>query len=197
MHWIFSMAQEAATGIVFLVPVLMICNFVLFHNWKRTVAYLFFGSYLLYVLCLVGFPNFQYHPFEMNLNYIPFRDMAHAQVTTVLNVIMFLPLGFLLPLLWDDFRSFKNTLTFSFLASLTIEMSQLFTYRATDIDDLITNTLGGCIGFCVAKLFIKRRRNTDALQKQRMELAVLLGCCLVIMFFFQPILSTVFYELFQ
>lgn len=45
-------------------------------------------------------------PEEINL--IPFR--SKGAFTYVLNVLMFLPLGFLLPLLWKDFRGFGKGL---------------------------------------------------------------------------------------
>ena len=37
------------------------------------------------------------------------------------------------------------------LISCIIETSQIFTFRTTDINDLITNTIGTVIGYCVAK----------------------------------------------
>lgn len=197
MHWFINMFLEAAAGIVFLIPVLVICNLFFFHSWKRTFAYAVFGSYLLYVFCLVGLPSLQYHPFEVNLNLIPFRDMNGAMVTTILNVFMFIPLGFLLPLLWANFRRFSSTLAFCYLASLFIELAQLFTYRATDVDDLITNTLGGCIGYCSARLLTIRRRNQPAQRKNPLDLAILCISCILIMFFLQPLLSPVFYDLFH
>ena len=36
-----------------------------------------------------------------------------------------------------------------FIISLFIELAQLFLPRATDVDDLIMNTLGGFLGFIV------------------------------------------------
>ena len=39
--------------------------------------------------------------------------------------------------------------------SIIIEVSQLFNYRVTDIDDLITNTFGTIIGYLVWKTFVQ------------------------------------------
>ncbi|WP_195837001.1 VanZ family protein [Sharpea porci] len=72
----------------------------------------------------------------------------------ILNIIMTIPFGFLLPLVAKKMNLIKVVLiTMTF--SLSIEFFQFFsiTYRATDITDVITNTLGGLIGYCLYKLF--------------------------------------------
>lgn len=75
------------------------------------------------------------------------------------NILMFGPLGLLLPLLWKCFRKFSKTVLFGFVISFTIEFSQLFLARGTDIDDLILNTIGTMLGYLtfviLCKLFPK------------------------------------------
>ena len=73
----------------------------------------------------------------------------------VLNIIMFLPLGLLIPCIWKKCRSITNVTVTGFLLSLTIEISQMFNARATDIDDLIANTSGACLGYVI--WFITRK----------------------------------------
>lgn len=69
------------------------------------------------------------------------------------NVIMFGPVGFLLPLCWPWWRRFGRTVAFGAAASFCIEFCQIFNYRATVTDDLILNTLGAALGFlCFAVL---------------------------------------------
>jgi glycopeptide antibiotics resistance protein len=69
------------------------------------------------------------------------------------NFVMLLPLGIYLPLLYIGFRkaySLFAVLLICFLVSVGIELLQLATsYRSTDIDDVILNTLGGCAGFLI------------------------------------------------
>ena len=67
----------------------------------------------------------------------------------VLNIIMFLPLGLLIPCIWKKCRSITNVTVTGFLLSLTIEISQIFNARATDIDDLLANTIGACAGYLI------------------------------------------------
>ena len=73
----------------------------------------------------------------------------------ILNVVMFMPLGFLLPLIWEDFRKVLKTALIGFIMSLAIETSQLFCYRVTDVNDLITNTLGTIVGYILWSIFNK------------------------------------------
>lgn len=49
--------------------------------------------------------------------------------------------------------------------SLSIEILQLFTFRATDVDDLIMNTTGALVGYGIAKLIL--RKNGKAEDKDR------------------------------
>ena len=69
------------------------------------------------------------------------------------NFIMLFPLGIYLPLLVKGLRrlsGFFAVLLISFLVSFGIEALQLATsYRSTDIDDVILNTLGGGAGFII------------------------------------------------
>ena len=56
------------------------------------------------VFVLVGIPNVTYFRPEVNLNLTPFKGMMQDLKHGILNVILFVPLGFLLPVLWQNFR---------------------------------------------------------------------------------------------
>lgn len=88
-----------------------------------------------------------------NINFLPFS--RGISVTFYLNIIMCIPLGFLLPLIWKDYRKIYKTTIAGLGFSLLIELSQLITTRATDIDDLIANTIGTVIGYLIWKVFSK------------------------------------------
>ncbi|MBE7099132.1 VanZ family protein [Bacillus cereus] len=78
-----------------------------------------------------------------------------GSTTYLLNIVLFMPLGFLLPTIWPQFRKMKNTVCAGFLFSLAIELNQLLNNRITDIDDLFTNTLGAIIGYVLYKALFK------------------------------------------
>ena len=82
--------------------------------------------------------------------------MSHVKVEKIedivqvyLNVVLFVPMGYLLPYVFDFFRRhirFRVILA-CFLISLAIENIQLITKLGFyDIDDLISNTIGGALG---------------------------------------------------
>ena len=71
--------------------------------------------------------------------------------TYCMNVIMLMPLGFLLPYIWKNFRNpFKVAFT-GFLLSVFIEFAQVPTNRLVDVDDVMMNTLGTMLGYLVWK----------------------------------------------
>lgn len=74
------------------------------------------------------------------------------------NVAIFLPFGFILP--WASrYTNFIQTTWFTLLFSLAIECVQLITKIGSfDVDDLLLNTVGGCIGYIVFFICCKFRR---------------------------------------
>ncbi len=91
----------------------------------------------------------------------------HSVVNLVGNVIAFMPLGFLLPLLFPKKAgSLSRVILLSLMLSLGVELTQLVMNVGTfDVDDLLLNTAGGIIGY-VVYLFIW------LLQKKRFNLSV-------------------------
>ncbi|MGC4103138.1 VanZ family protein [Ferruginibacter sp.] len=64
------------------------------------------------------------------------------------NLVGFIPMGLLLPILFKRLDHFFAATFCVFLFSLAFETFQLFTMLGVfDVDDLILNTLGGAIGF--------------------------------------------------
>lgn len=70
------------------------------------------------------------------------------------NVLMFLPLGLLLPFV-DRRINWRNMLLVFFGCSLLIEVIQPVVGRSFDVDDLIYNSLGGISGFLLFSLVRK------------------------------------------
>lgn len=84
--------------------------------------------------------------FQPNLNGQLFVD--GLDLGLFLNILCFLPLGFLLPLMTSRYHHLRYVFFMGFSVSLLIEVSQLFTlYRATDVNDLLANTLGTVLGY--------------------------------------------------
>ena len=76
---------------------------------------------------------------------------AHAYV--IENVIMFLPLGILIPMSGRRHVRFREILFISAVLSILIESVQLFTGRGfCQLDDVVMNVLGGCLGYVIYQL---------------------------------------------
>lgn len=88
------------------------------------------------------------------------RDRAFCARNARGNVLLFVPLGFLLPLVWRRLRLGK-ALQIAIAVSLSIELlqwlsSSLGSYRAVDINDVILNVVGACLG--LVPVFMLRLR---------------------------------------
>jgi glycopeptide antibiotics resistance protein len=86
------------------------------------------------------------------VNLIPFRWITEGIRPYIENILLFIPLGFILPFIWKKYEVLWKTILSGITFSLIIELSQLFNRRVTDIDDLLMNTLGGVIGWVIFRL---------------------------------------------
>lgn len=155
MHRIISMCLDAAIAAVVLVPLFLVLNKQYFHNSRRSIFYCFFAVYLCGVYAVVGLPDIRYIRFDPNFNLVPFAYMFSDFRNSLLNVLLFVPLGFFLPVLWKNFKNFFWASLFGLCMSLIIELLQIFTFRATDVNDLMTNTLGTILGWVIGRGFLE------------------------------------------
>jgi len=194
----FSLAAaDILPSVVLFVPIYFILDRFCFHSMRKTILYFLFSCYLSAVYVLVGLPNVTYIRPEMNLSLIPFVGMIADFHNSVLNILLFIPLGIILPVLWKKYRILNRTLLFGFTMSVAIELLQMLTFRATDVNDLITNTVGTVLGFFCAKLFVKKLPAVKdiAATTASKELIVVLVIVLLVMFFLYPFISAVFWDL--
>lgn len=129
---------------------------------KRLTIFAFFCYFIIILrLCLTPV-TFSFLTASRNLRYfhgVPYNLLPFQQLDLewFLNIVMTIPLGFLI-YLWRRKSSFIAILGLSLMFSLFIEGNQFvcdFLFhigRVADIDDVITNTLGGIIGFYGLKL---------------------------------------------
>lgn len=195
MYRIYSALIEVLAAAFFIIPLWCIYNKLCFHSWKRTIAYMIVGFYLTAVSALVGFPNITLMKIKLTVNVIPFVYMVSDFANACLNVLLFIPFGFFLPMLWNEFRSIKRVLTAGFLTTSFIEISQIFTNRATDIDDVITNTIGTLIGYLIAYCLTRSFTRGILTDSKISDFYVICGSVVMIMFFLQPFLSVLLWEM--
>jgi glycopeptide antibiotics resistance protein len=120
------------------------------------------ASYLLMLTWLVLFKLsfhissiLEYH--HRSLNLVPFAapSMINGRINyseMILNCVFFIPFGLLLNLNFKN-TGFLSKLLFVIAFSLTAEILQyIFAIGASDITDVITNTLGGFLGLVLYNL---------------------------------------------
>lgn len=85
-------------------------------------------------------------PFYTISTFFRFLSWEDFLVNIVGNVVMFIPWGFGLVLMWKKNRKIWKILLLCMLLPLGIEFVQLFIGRHVDVDDLILNFAGGAMG---------------------------------------------------
>lgn len=127
---------------------------------QKRISYLVFAVYLLLLAWLVLFKlstSFDV-PHLRGLNLIPFyysEETSFHWKEVLYNILIFVPAGVYFSAFLADW-SFVIRLLPAFLLSLCFEIMQwVFAIGASDITDLIGNTLGGILGIAVFFLFGK------------------------------------------
>ncbi|WP_249727583.1 VanZ family protein, partial [Bacillus paralicheniformis] len=89
------------------------------------------------------------------INYSQYFNWDIIIVNLLGNLLIFTPMGFLLPLLSKKFRKTWVIICLGFFASLAVETIQfIFTVGSADIDDLILNTIGAWLGYIAYKAIL-------------------------------------------
>ena len=195
---IIQILQRSLSGYVFVLPAAALYFFMLKKLEKpqsraHIAAALIFLYYLVGVFTMTGIGRLK--AFAPRLVLVPFRDMISGPVDALLNVLLFVPFGLFLPIMYKRFNNIISIFTLGFTLSLTIELVQMFGRGTTDVNDLITNTVGACLGFGFYKFCIANRPLSifKATVNDLAEITVFVAISLVIMITVQPI---VIHELF-
>lgn len=151
MHRFLPLALDTAVAALALALVFWLLGRLLGWSRRRALSYYAMAVYLSIIFSLVGLPDIRYIRFQPHVNLKPFRYFFTDR-TTLPNVLLFIPLGIFLTALWQRFSRGWRAMLFGLGVSLTIELLQIFTFRATDVNDLITNTLGTVLGWGLGRL---------------------------------------------
>lgn len=141
---------------------------------RSRMTYILFAAYCALMLWLLfdrpghidGIPYWdQLLP---NLNLMPFRTLRlffgllgdhrpylvrTALINLLGNVVMFVPLGLFLPLLFPRLRKLWRAMLTASLLIAAVEITQLFTLLGScDVDDLILNLAGAAVGYGIYQL---------------------------------------------
>lgn len=153
-----------AVGII-LAAIFLIGYFVSYIKRKKSgkksnpLWAVLFAAFICYIVVVIGATmlsryvhfempyEYQLHPFysyKLAWNYFLFSEWRNI----ILNILMFVPFGFMLPILFEKLRSFWKVYLAGFAFTLAIEVAQLvFKLGIFEIDDLFDNLLGAMIGY--------------------------------------------------
>ena len=143
-------------------PMILICTTIvismrmayLVKNHKDLVIYkeLLILLFIIYIMCLFYVVSFQDVSWSTS-NFIPFKEITRYQIGSRLfflnvigNMLMFIPYGFFIGYALKT-KKLIAPLIIGTITSITIEATQLQIGRVFDIDDIILNIIGVCIGF--------------------------------------------------
>lgn len=135
---------------------------------NTTITSTLFVVYLIALIWILLFKlgvNFSYGT-NRQFNLVPFReyvlyDTRIDRMGTILNILVFIPLGIYISALFNSWSFFSKTFI-CLMASLIIESFQyILAIGAFDITDIITNTTGGIIGIIIFHLFERSMGNRN------------------------------------
>ena len=202
---LLSIGIECFSSMFFIIPAIIILQYALFkqRSFSKIFMVFIFAFYSMAVFSAVGIPTVYTLRVDLSFNLIPLIDIfsnpAEYIKNTILNILLFIPMGFLLPAIWKEYRPIKKTVFMGLLLSVIIELLQIFTFRLTDIDDLITNTLGTFLGYYCGKMFsfklpIKIATN-DGNISTKCEPIIILITIFLIAFFLKPLVSNEIWDI--
>lgn len=158
--------QYLPYGFLFgLFSILVIRIFFLFLHKKIThkkVFLCFLMSIYLTVLLIQAFFSRQSGS-RSGVELYPFSILGISvgeDASFIENILMFLPYGLLIPLIWQSMRSPFYCIGMAFMGSVSLEIMQLITGRGyCQIDDILSNTAGAFLGFTITSIcFFHQKR---------------------------------------
>ncbi|MBQ8559333.1 MAG: VanZ family protein [Tyzzerella sp.] len=158
--------------VVLIGAILLVYNLIAKFRKQKKVSIpigrlLLYAVFIIYIVVVVGATMLRYsmHSYSGEIGEIyplfySYKEAwnhfsAREWRNIILNIMMFVPFGFLLPLVSKKFQVFWKTYLAGFLFTFLIEMTQLLlNLGICELDDLMNNTVGTMIGYGLYRLFV-------------------------------------------
>lgn len=163
---------------------------------KSNVTKILLLIYLIILIWIILFKmqfNIKYLPYIRSINVIPFAESVIINGKIDLgeiidNLIVFIPVGAYIGMLGKEEKFYKKVIPI-FLLTLVLEISQYILHiGATDITDVIMNTLGGIVGILLINFLYRIFKNNSKIDK---ILNILATICTIGVVFLMTILIVV------
>lgn len=185
MNYIVNGVQTLKYSILIGVPI-YIAIIVLLYLFKirrsvswRCVFEMILCIYSIILLKTTGIFTLTYHLDGIfNYSLVPF--VGSSIVPVLLNFVLFIPYGLLLPLVFSSCRgNWKKVVIICGLTSLIIELLQLFGGRYAEIDDFLINSFGAFSGYVIYTCIDGRKNNRKKAVVSIVSLCLVLIICFI------------------
>lgn len=183
MNYIAIGIQNLKEAILIGIPVYMIVIALLYlFKIRRKVSWncafeMIFCIYIITLLKTTGVFTLTYSlDGILNFNLVPF--VGSSIVPVLLNFVLFIPYGLLLPLVFRSCRgNWKKVVIICGLSSLTIELLQLLGGRYAEMDDFLINTFGAFSGYILYSCAEEGKKNRKKAVVSIVSLCAVLLIC--------------------
>jgi glycopeptide antibiotics resistance protein len=140
---------QTAFALVFLLYLWVLFRLTLFRTTFTLAGFHFVGQGREHVSFRQERSMANLVPFHMIRYYATGQEPWYVDFVNLMgNVVIFVPFGLMVPLLFPKTRRFARMLLLSAGLSLFIEIMQFITRTGVfDVDDIILNTIGGATGY--------------------------------------------------
>ncbi len=157
-------------------------------KFKNKLPKVLLGIYIILISWIVLFKmqfNFNYLPYIRSINLIPFGEsvIINGKIyfgEIINNLIVFIPVGLYIGMIWKDKNFIKKVIPILSLTLIYETLQYILHIGATDITDIIMNTLGGVIGILIINCLYKIFKNSEKVDKVLNILATI--CTLGVIF---------------
>ncbi|WP_339298833.1 VanZ family protein [Paenibacillus sp. FSL R5-0623] len=166
----YSISSLIVLGPLFVLVLLALMLHARVSKTRYTVRH--YVSMLAFAIYMLGVMHFVFFPIDVNIgiyaNQTPwYQSIQWIPLLTadtpsfLLNIVLFMPLGFMLPFIKPWIHSMRTAALAGLALSILIEITQLMLRvtlgngRSTDLNDIIANTTGSVLGYVILNLFTK------------------------------------------
>ncbi|MCI6271644.1 MAG: VanZ family protein [Erysipelotrichaceae bacterium] len=169
---------SAVSYILFFIPIYILTRLGYIYFLKKTLNLkreLIMFLFIMYIIALfsqtvfISLPNdissilkfdfkgrintYTFQVFIDSLRNYKLGNYSYFIINVLGNVFAFVPLGIFVPILFKNKKLFSLILI-GFTLSLVIEIIQLTVIRATDVDDVMLNTIGTILGYLIYRFIL-------------------------------------------
>lgn len=185
--YIKSIIQDFRQPVSYLIPTIVFSGCIVFAVsllWKKRIGHnakkskkISFTIFLAYVMIVLHTAFLCREPgSRKNISLVLFETWGrtfHMHAMFIENIIMFIPFGVLLSILFRKFRNGWLCVLSGFICSCSIEVMQHITQTGyLQLDDVVTNTTGTLVGWMVwkaGKNVINNRKRLNFIVKPGMD----------------------------